>query len=218
MAAKERENLDLILLKYYGGNALNNIKAERPEKIRQSELKKKRHGKPRHIGETKISREGLKTTLTTFRSYYNVTVEFEDGATISRQKYEDFKKGLVEYPGTRSEKQALQRLWTTAKQHSGQDATIIFYKDYQNINVRFETGAVVKKRSYRSFINGEIRHPFPYDFEDCKLLSVAYNYGGECNYQYVCCKCGKVDIGTLNEIKNHICDENDLLLKGEMNE
>lgn len=60
------------------------------------------------------------------------------------------------------EKCSNQNLGLTVKQNCGMNATCISYKHHNDIDVQFEDGTIVKKRSKSSFLKGLIKNPILY--------------------------------------------------------
>lgn len=148
------------------------------------------------LGETNTNKEGLNMTIVRYQNKNDIDIQFDDG-TILKTYYNSFLDGTVKYPK--------KYLGETLEHHNGLMMTCTRYKDSSDIDVEFEDGYVVKNIEYRRFAEKNVRHPFPYMLGMCQIESRAYNYGEERNLFYICKNCHHHDIGTVEEIKNHIC-------------
>ena len=61
-----------------------------------------------------------------------------------------------------------QNLGMTARQNCGMAATCIAYRDHNDIDVQFEDGTIVKKKSKTAFLKGLIKNPVLYEKEQKK--------------------------------------------------
>ena len=109
------------------------------------------------LGETRMMNCGMEATIIRYESAKDMDVCFKDGAIVEHRKYDSFKRGEIANPNMKVS--AKNRLGETRMMKCGMEATIIRYNRCDNINVRFEDGAVVKHRKYREFKKGEIANP-----------------------------------------------------------
>lgn len=149
------------------------------------------------IGESVITRNGNKMTIIAYRSANDIDVQFEDGAIASNKTYDSFKRCLIWHPtGVVGESHISK---------CGINMSIINRKSSANIDVKFETGFVVKHRNVSDFYLGKIGHPFPHQIGDITMESPAYIYKDEGNFYCKCNKCGIRDIMSIQEMKDHKC-------------
>ena len=69
----------------------------------------------------------------------------------------DFEKGKIEHPSNLLDN--TKRIGQKNKMNCGMVATIINYRKSNDIDVEFEDGVVIEKRSYQDFLKGKISHP-----------------------------------------------------------
>lgn len=153
------------------------------------------------IGKTSTSLDGQTMTIIEYKNSKHMTVKFDDGS-IASAEYTRFKEGKMRSPKWFKNKyEGLESI-----PQNGIKYKVIEAIDAKNIKIRFETGY---ERTVKTsdIAHNKIKHPLPYDIDTIRILSVAYVYENTSNYEYVCCKCGHTDIGTINEIRSHICNE-----------
>lgn len=153
------------------------------------------------LGESNIANNGMQMTIIEYNHTDDITVQFEDGTIKSGVRYGTFKKGEV-YPGK------LNRVGAEICANCGIKMKISKYLRSDNISVIFETGAIKSNMTYKNFMLGNIKHPFPYQIGNITMNGPAYIYNNEGNFYCFCNKCKKSDIMTIQEIKSHKCIEN----------
>lgn len=109
------------------------------------------------LGEAREMKCKMEATIIRYGSAKDIDVRFKDGAIAKHKTYNLFKEGGIANPNMKVSAEA--RLGETRMMKCGMEATIIRYNRCDNINVRFEDGAVVKHRKYREFKKGEIANP-----------------------------------------------------------
>ena len=109
------------------------------------------------LGEAREMKCKMEATIIRYGSAKDIDVRFKDGAIAKHKTYNLFKEGGIANPNMKVS--AEDRLGETRMMKCGMEATIIRYNRCDNINVRFEDGAVVKHRKYREFKKGEIANP-----------------------------------------------------------
>ena len=109
------------------------------------------------LGEAREMKCKMEATIIRYGSAKDIDVRFKDGAIAKHKTYNLFKEGGIANPNIKAS--AENRLGETRMMKCGMEATIIRYNRCDNINVRFEDGAVVKHRKYREFKKGEIANP-----------------------------------------------------------
>ena len=105
-----------------------------------------------HIGEEKVSSNGLKMKIIDFRSTFDIDVEFEDGVIVKNRTYGNFKQGYIKHP--RINANTKNRIGETSIHKNGQLMTIIKYNSVKDIDVEFEDGTILKNRLYSGFKRG----------------------------------------------------------------
>ena len=109
-----------------------------------------------HIGEKRMMNCGLVATIIRYGSSHDIDVQFEDGQVVHRRDYTSFKKGEIVPP---IDPRKTVHIGEKRMMNCGLVATIIRYGSAKNIDVQFEDGQVVYKRTYDAFKKGAITHP-----------------------------------------------------------
>ena len=110
------------------------------------------------LGKTKKMKCNMKATIIAYRKFHDIDVQFEDGAIVKHRSYDAFCNGGIKNPNLKSIHTKL-RLGETRIMNCGMKATIIVYRKFNDIDVQFEDGAIVKQNTYEHFCNGGIRNP-----------------------------------------------------------
>lgn len=173
-----------------------------------------RKSKSKRIGETSISKMGQKLTIINYRNCDDIDVQFEDGTIVYNKKYEKFKSGSIENPNKPTINGNLnknRKKWlnnSKLNKNNGLYMTISDYISSNNILVSFETG--YNLNIYLQYYKlGKIKHPFPYQMNNITVEKLAYIHKetGIGNFYCKCLKCGYRDIWTIENAKNHKCEE-----------
>ena len=115
------------------------------------------------VGETRMMNCGMEATITRYENNMDIDVRFEDGTVAKRKAYSAFKKGSIVNQNFNS------RLNEAKMMNCGMKATIIRYGRYTDIDVRFEDGTVVKRKTYSAFKKGEIANSNIKTFAETRL-------------------------------------------------
>ena len=119
--------------------------------------------KEQRVGETNVADNGQEMTIVEYFTKRNITVQFEDGTIVKNKHYKSFQNGAIGNPNFANKISVLQyaqgKIGETAMATNGQTMTIINYVNSHNIDVQFSDGTIVKKKSYRSFLAGNIENP-----------------------------------------------------------
>lgn len=102
-------------------------------------------------GERRQMNCGLYVTIIKYKCSDFIDVQFDDGVIIENRKYRDFLLGKIRYP--------INRIGEENIMSCGLKATIIDYKNKEDITIQFEDGDIVEHRNYRRFLEGKIGHP-----------------------------------------------------------
>lgn len=128
-------------------------------------------GKNEHLridrtGEVRIMNNGLKATITTYRTTRDIDIEFENGILVNNKYYRHFNTGSVDLPRK-------NRIGETRTMKSGLTATIIRYGSTRDIDVQFDCGGIALNKPYAAFKAGEVKSPMVVEyFEDyCKITN-----------------------------------------------
>lgn len=173
----------------------------------QKLFKQKKVGYPKNrIGQTIKATNGQTMTIIAYRDSTHIDVQFEDGTIITDKTYDCFKEGTIRNPNKPAEYKPNfnDRTGETRLTKQGVKQTIKHYKRYEEVVVLLEGGVEVKT-SYHRFKNGEIKYPLPHTINNIVVTKFAFTYNRIGNFYCHCNKCGLVDIMSVNEMKNHIC-------------
>jgi len=108
----------------------------------------------KRTGEVNYNKQGEKMTIIKYIDCNNVVVQFENGYCNTVQ-YGNFKRGSV-----KSQDDASERIGEISYSNIGNEKmTLIEYKNVNNVVIKFESGYITTK-SYKAFINGEVRNPY----------------------------------------------------------
>lgn len=111
------------------------------------------------LGESLVMSNGMRCTIIEYKDCNHITVQFEDGVIVPKRQYNAFKSGNIHHPGMlQNSNKADERIGAERMMNCGHTCRIISYKNGKDIEVEFDTGAIVRS-SYDSFINGEILCP-----------------------------------------------------------
>lgn len=160
------------------------------------------------VGETRVAKNGQQMTIIAYRRYADIDVQFEDGVIIRSIGYNAFRRGEVRNPGVYEVHRAARIQSILSKDyimHNGLHLTVTAYNHSKSVNIRFETGFSRKDVSFDAVKDGMVKHDLPYQMDNIRIESPAYVYNGVGNFFCRCNKCGKRDIMSIQEIKNHIC-------------
>ena len=158
------------------------------------------------LGETRMMNCGMEATIIRYNGVHDIDVRFEDGTVVEHKTYDAFKKGKIANPNIKAFAEA--RLGETRMMNCGMEAAIIRYGRYDDIDIRFEDGAVVEHKAYDTFKNGEISHSSisrgngSKDFHGfiCKRGFIDED---RTLYECICKHCGLEDVLTPQEMIEH---------------
>ena len=109
--------------------------------------------KTSRLGETRMMNCGMEATIIRYNTSKDIDVRFEDGTIVKHRTYDKFEKGNIVNPNFNP------HLGETRMMNCEIEATIIRYGGYEDIDIRFEDGAIVKHRTYDKFKKGGIANP-----------------------------------------------------------
>ena len=130
-----------------------------------------------YVGMTMINRStGKKMTIIEYRTYDDVSVQFEDGGINEHASVKAFKKGIVRDPSMSQKeivsskmknkpktevrkRQSKRYIGKSAKCKNGLIATITDWRTSNDFDVTFEDGVVIDHVTMECFKKGTIRHP-----------------------------------------------------------
>lgn len=168
----------------------------------------------KRLNETITNVNGEKVTIIAYRNCNDIDVKFEDGTIVTHKYYNVFKKGKILNPTTRRHSRVLANNRNNALNDSklsqyGLKMWICEYRNCEDVDIEFETGYINTHKYYKRFKANKIGHPFPYTMGNITINKPAYIYKNVGNFYCTCNKCGKKDIMTIEEIKQHKCIKGD---------
>lgn len=104
------------------------------------------------IGETTVANNKQLMMIVEYKNANDIIVEFNDELhTRVKTTYKSFCKGNVKNPNFHKGE--------TAIASNGMNITIKEYHNSKNVDVEFDDGTIVKRKTYQQFKSGQIRHP-----------------------------------------------------------
>ena len=180
------------------------------QRFKNGEIAPLRDLQKERIGETTTANCGMKMTIIGYRSVKDVDVRFEDGQEVYHKQYGCFKKGTIAPPRDPRK----ERVGETATASCGMKMTIIAYRSFADLDVRFEDGQEVHHKTYQCFKSGNISHPQfnmkkKAKYKTLTTQSIGRIPTGEVYFIAKCTRCGEVYAGTPQMIiaANHKCKE-----------
>lgn len=118
----------------------------------------------RHLGEMVQCKNGQTAEIVAWRTNHDMDIRFEDGVMVEHIAYESFKKGTIRHPDIRVKTELTtpktDRVGETGLSlKTGMLMEIIVYRTAQDLDVRFEDGAVACHKTYTNFKKGMIQYP-----------------------------------------------------------
>ena len=157
------------------------------------------------VGETNYNLKGYKMQIIEYADANNITVKFERDPELVHTSLDAFRTGRV----NRHQDQVL-----SLKSHIGDVGLAncgigmkIIDAAVGTITILFDTGCIRENLNYRAFRLGQIGHPFPYQIGVISMDGPAYRFGDTGNFYCHCPKCGLVDIMSIQEMEEHICQK-----------
>lgn len=109
-------------------------------------------------GEKSISNSGEVMEIIHYRNSRDLDVRFSDGTIVEHREYKDFKKGHIAYPGKGSNS-FRDKKGECSINNDGEEMTIIYYRNANDIDVEFPDGSIAKHKRYSNFKKGSVAHP-----------------------------------------------------------
>lgn len=110
-------------------------------------------------GETRTMNCGIKATVIAYRQSNDIDVQFENGEIRKHTRIDSFCKGALSPDNYRKNLAKTKYIGKTKLMRCGLKATIIAYKDANNLDVEFEDGNICKNKPSCGFNNGYLMHP-----------------------------------------------------------
>ena len=97
------------------------------------------------LHETRTMSNGQLATIVAVRIHHDLDVQFEDGTIVTNKTYREFTLGSIRNPNYRQHLNEKQRM------RNGLMATIVADRKWDDIDVEFEDGTVIKNVYYKDF-------------------------------------------------------------------
>lgn len=104
----------------------------------------------KYIGQTRMMNCGMKATIIAYRKYKDIDVQFEDNTIREHVSIGNFNKKNISPPLT-SIQPKNKHIGETRTMNCGLKATVIVYRNYKDVDVKFENGIVRKHRGLDEF-------------------------------------------------------------------
>ena len=121
--------------------------------------------KNKYIGQTRTMNCGMKATIIAYRGFFDIDVQFENGALREHRDIKAFRKGAI-MPRPAGKK--TYRIGQTRMMSCGIQATVIAYRGCKDIDIQFEDGVIREHRAMSEFNNGTIAHT-PFRLKDYRI-------------------------------------------------
>jgi hypothetical protein len=150
----------------------------------------KKTTKKERIGEKRRANNGQMVEIIDYINCNNITVRFEDNTELTHRTYKAFKAGELKNPNVpigdykkKSKKAPENKIGETIRNKYGLLMAIVGYKNAHNVDIEFENGIILLKRSYFHFKNGDIKMPtiFP---NGIRIIEFAYRKDDD--WYYIC--------------------------------
>ena len=158
------------------------------------------------LGETRMMNCDMDATIIRYGNNKDIDVRFKDGTVVKHKAYNAFEKGNI--ANTNIKVSAENCLGETRMMNCGMEATIVRYRKYTDIDVRFEDGAVAKHKLYDPFKKSKIAHPSISQRDGSKdfhgfICKQGFKDEDRVLYECICKHCGLEDVLTPQEMIEH---------------
>ena len=122
-----------------------------------------------------------------------VDVRFDDGVVVKGKNYRNVKEGKIGYPGQnlRKERLVAERIGQTVQNKDGELMTLVAYRGFDDIDIRFEDGTIAEHRTYVSFRDRKVDKPTNYRLGEesvatngMKLKIIEYRSANDIDVQF----------------------------------
>lgn len=162
-------------------------------------------GLSRHIsrvGESRVMNNGQVATIIAYRGATDLDVRFEDDTVVTHKAYTNFKLGTIKNPNLDLADKYIGQTQLSAR---GFLMKVVTYRNARDIDILFDTGYLKAHSPFNLFKKGQCGHPLPYTLGTVSINKPAYIVAGTGNFYCRCTKCKMSDIMTVQEAKDHIC-------------
>lgn len=109
----------------------------------------------------------------------------------------------------KNDKTNINKVGQKLKDNMGFEFIIIEFDSYapNGYNIRYLDDNSIYFRTEAQLGQTPRERKFPYYINNIKIKKLAYKYKNICNFYCTCTKCGYKDIMTMEEIKQHNCED-----------
>lgn len=160
----------------------------------------------KYVGKTVIASNGMKMHIIAYRRKEDIDIQFEDGVEVDHIRLNNFLSGRVDHP-TKNRLWQIRniRIGETRRSTCGLLMKIVEYRSANDIDVLFEDQTMVYHKDYAAFKHGHIKYTPISPSETLIIDSLAYLHHNTANFYCRCTNCGRKDIMTIQEMKDHKC-------------
>ena len=136
------------------------VKHKRMQNFNSGEIKNPNYDPSSILGLRLKMLNGLYATCIRYGNSKDIDIQFEDGITVFRKAKNNFIRGKIAHPDVDPYNQTRKSIIGEKRlMNCGMYAVCIEYKTSTNLDVQFEDGTVVKKRTKQQFYKGSINNP-----------------------------------------------------------
>lgn len=151
-------------------------------------------------GEIGVNNQGYEMKIITYRRTTDIDVQFEDGAIVKHKSYNAFIRHKIAHPSYKTNKIRRSRIGENSLMTCEMLATIINYRNCQDMDVKLEDGSVVYNTSYALFLKGSIVNP---KYSKCEHVAT---FNNKKYFLCTCKKCRSKHMLCIDEMKNFECE------------
>ena len=107
------------------------------------------------VGQEKVQNSGLTAKIIRYGNAHDIDVLLSDGRVLEHKNVSEFDHGSISGHGTKGRRKR-NYIGEKRMQNCGLEAEIIEYRSNKDIDVLFDNGNIVTKRTYSEFRNGSI--------------------------------------------------------------
>lgn len=126
------------------------------------------------VGESRLMKNGQFAKCVKYVNANSIDVQFEDGTIVENKSKDSFYKGAIANPNCYK----ASCLHNVRVMNNGQKAECIRYNGYDDIDIQFEDGTIIRNKNKGLFISGSIANP-NYNPFSCEGQKVLMNNGQE---------------------------------------
>ena len=145
-------------------------------------------------------KNGQYMRILNYRKADDIDIIFDDGTVIYNKRYENFKVGKIPYRQSHTIQgdELDKRMSKKIKNKKGYVASILNWRNANDIDIIFEDGTILKNVRYRAFIVGNFKYPEDFIGKRFGRLVVKRDTGKRNKYNNIIWEC-ECDCGNTTE-------------------